>query len=231
MYCALLLPGLTKAQVGAINNNDVAKQKTIAVFYNTVNDNAGLYNGTEYVMYDQHIKGTPYFMDGGQQGADIFFNGTLYTNVPLIYEITTDNVVARLFGQGLFIDLVNEKIKYFTLYGHTFVHLFQDSTNKIISDGFYDRLYNGQTSVFVKRGKSIYEDPHTFEKSFVENDHYYIYKNGTFYQVSGKGSVLNVFKDKKKDLSKYLRQNDIDFKKDPENAMVQLAEYYDKLTH
>jgi hypothetical protein len=49
--------------------------------------------------------------------------------------------------------------------------------------------------------------------------------------VSTESDVLKVFKDKRKDISKYLRQNKIKFKKDHEFAMIKMAEYYDQLTH
>jgi len=227
----MLWPGVALAQTGPLANDEAPKQKVISLFYNSINDNAGLYNGSEYIMYDQRIKGTPYFMDGGQQSGDVFYNGTLYANVSLIYETSSESVVVREFGQGVFITLVNEKINYFTLLGHTFIHLTPDSSNKVINDGFYDRLYNGTTAVYAKRQKTVYEDPRTFEKSFVENNHYFIYKNNTFYEVNGKNAVLNVFKTKKKEIAKYIRQNDISYRKDPENAIVKMAEYYDKLTH
>lgn len=231
IFCPLLLPVGLNAQSAAGGNNDIAVKKAIGLFYASISDNSGLFNGTEYIMYDQRIKGTPYFMDGGRQPGDIFYNGTLYNNVPLIYEITTGNVVVRQFGDGVYLNLVNEKINYFTLFNHSFIHLAPDSANTI-SDGFYDRLFNGATKVYVQRRKSVYEDPHTFEKSFVENDHYFICKNNVFYQVSGRGSVLGVFKDKKKDIAKFARQSsDIDFRKDLEYAMVKMAEFYDKLTH
>ncbi len=231
MSFALLWPVALLAQPGAASNEEVPKQKAIALFYNNINDNAGLYNGSEYIMYDQRIKGTPYFLDGSQQPGDVYYNGTLYPNVTLIYETTTESVVVREFGQGIFISLVNEKVNYFNLLGHTFVHLRPDSSNKIITNGFYDRLYNGPTAVYAKRQKTVYEDPRTFEKSFVESNHYYLNKDKVFYEVDGKNSVLSVFKSKKKDILKYIRQNDISYKKDPETAIVKMAEYYDKLTH
>jgi len=228
---AMIWPVAVLAQPGAAGDQEVTNQKAVALFYNNINDHAGLYNGSEYIMYDQRIKGTPYFLDGSQQLGSVFYNGTLYNNVTLIYETTTGSVVVREFGQGIFISLVNEKLNYFSLLGHTFVHLMPDSSNKIINNGFYDQLYNGPTTVYAKRQKTVYEDPRTFEKSFVESNHYYVYKDNVFYEVDGKNSVLGVFKNKKKDLVKYIRQNDISYKRDPETAIVKMAEYYDKLTH
>jgi hypothetical protein len=201
------------------------------VFYSSINDNAGLYNGTEYIMYDPRIKGDPYFLAADLQTGDILYNGTLYKNIRMLYELTTGYVVVREFDQGVLMNLLTEKVGYFTLLNHVFIHLVPDSTNKIISNGFYDRIYNGSTTIYVRRQKTVFDDQNNFEKSFIENDHYFIYKNNTFYAVSDKGSVLNVFKDRKKDIAKYLRQNNIKYKDNAEYAMVKMAEYYDKLTH
>jgi len=230
MLCLLLSPVLLTAQTGMVASTDTALQKATGIFYSAVNDNAVLYNGTEYVMYDQRIKGTPYFLDG-QQTADIAYNGTLYNNVPLIYELVNNNIVIREFGQGVFINLINQKVQYFTFFNHTFLHLVPDSTDKVITNDFYDRIYNGTVKVFVKRQKIVFEEPNTFEKSFVEKDHYFIYKNNNYYAVNDYGAVIDVFKDKKKDLVKYLRQNNIKYKKGPEYAIAKMAEYYDTLTH
>jgi len=201
------------------------------LFYSSINENAHLYNGTEYIMYDQHIKGDPYYSIADMKEGSVFYDGTLYQNVPMLYELTTGNLVIRQYNNGVLMNLINEKIGYFTLLNHTFIHLVPDSANNIISNGFYDRIYNGSAVVYVKRQKIAFEDPSTFEKSFIIKDRYFIYKGNSCYPVSDESDVLKVFKDKKKDISKYLRQNKIKFKKDREFAMVKMAEYYDQLTH
>src|SRR5580658_2486370 len=92
IYCLALWPALLSAQTGAGSNNDVATQKTTGLFYNNINNDAALYNGSEYIMYDPHIKGTPYFMDADTLTGNIMYSGTLYGNVPMLYEITTGNI-------------------------------------------------------------------------------------------------------------------------------------------
>jgi hypothetical protein len=41
--------------------------------------------------------------------------------------------------------------------------------------------------------------------------------------------VLSVFDDRKRELQKFLREQKIRYKRDPESAMVQLARHYDAL--
>jgi hypothetical protein len=54
-------------------------------------------------------------------------------------------------------------------------------------------------------------------------------KNNTYYPISSQGSLLSVFKDKKKELQQYIRSNEIKYRKEPEDAMVKIATYYDHL--
>jgi len=60
---------------------------------------------------------------------------------------------------------------------------------------------------------------------------YYVRKNNTYYSFSGQGSLLDVLKDKKKEIQQYIKANQIKFRQDPEEAMVKIASYYDHLTN
>lgn len=181
-------------------------------------------------MYDQHIKGDPYFITEVTSGS-VYYDGTLYKNVPMLYELTSGNLVVRRYDGGVLMCLIKEKVGSFNLYNHTFIHLVPDSGNTVITNDFYDRIYNGKNAIYVRRQKILYEDPATYERSFLINDKYVIYKNNAWYPVSSEGDVLKLFKDHKKEITKYLRQNKIKYKKAPEYAMVKMAEYYDTLTH
>lgn len=207
--------------------------KPIELFYKTINEGAHLFNGTEYVMYDQHIKGDPYFISNIVPG-NIYYDGTLYTNVPMLYETVTGNVIIRQYDNGLLINLINERVQHFTLNNHQFLHIIPDSGNTVITNGYYDRIYQGynnRMSLFAKRQKLLYEDPNGFERSFKLVDKYYLLKDGAWHAIHSQGDLLALFKDRKKDITKYLRQNKIKYKKTPEYAMAKITEYYDSLTH
>jgi hypothetical protein len=140
-------------------------------------------------------------------------------------------VVVRQHDNGVLICLIKQKLKYFNLFNHTFIHVEPDSGNTVITDDFYDQVYKGKTEVYIKRQKILYEDPSTYARSFIQNDKYFIYKNNIWHQVSSQGDILSLFKEHKKEIAKYLRQNKIKYKKDHERAMIKMAEYYDNLTH
>lgn len=230
VFCLTLLhntPGFS--QTASVQANNPAA-KAIDLFYHSVNESSHLFNGTEYIMYDQHIKGTPYFMDNVTTGS-VFYDGTWYQDVPMLYELTTNKLVIRQYNGGVLICLVNEKVGSFILSNHTFIHIVPDSGSSIISDGFYDRIYNGNVKAYSRRQTVLLENPTTYETNFKRDDKYYINRNNLWYPISSESDALRVFKDHKKEVTKYLRQNKIRYKKTPEYAIVKMAEYYDQITH
>jgi len=231
VFCLTIMPCLAVlAQTLAAGAADTTVSKPVDMFYKSVNESSHLFNGTEYIMYDQHIKGDPYFIPDVSPGA-VFYDGTLYKNVPMLYELINGRLVIRQYNNGVLINLINEKVGYFNLYNHQFIHIVPDSGNTVITNDFYDRIYNGNVALYVRRQKIMFEDPSTYERSFIITDRYFMHKNNMWYPIHSQGDMLALFKEKKKDITKYLRQNKIKYKKDPENAMIKMAEYYDTLTH
>jgi hypothetical protein len=98
--------------------------------------------------------------------------------------------------------------------------------------GFYDELYNGKSQVLVKRSKDIQTiTSGTAENYFDLTTKYFFKKNHIYYSISSQGSLINILKDRKKELQQYIRANQIKFRSDPEEAMVKIASYYDHLTN
>jgi hypothetical protein len=203
-------------------------------FYNKfIGEDAHLYNGSEHAPYDFRIKGHPYFESNLLHSGFVNYDSVLYQNINMAYDIVRDELTANRYNQNFRVTLVNEKIAYFSILNHYFVRLIQDSINKlIITTGFYDQLYNGKLKLFAKRQKKIIETVTADEGDklwFEENDLYFILRNNKYFSVKDKNDLFDLFKDRKKDLKKYLRKNKIKFKDDPELAISKSVEYYDQL--
>jgi hypothetical protein len=103
-----------------------------------------------------------------------------------------------------------------------------------LAPGFYDLLYPGKSQVMVKRSKTI--DSHiagerTVEIFYVDKNDVYIKNGNAYYLIDGRGSFLDTFKDKKKEIKQYIKLNKIDFNADIESAVVKLANYYDTISN
>ncbi len=206
----------------------VAKAKN--VYLQHIKGNAHLYNGSEYKVYQSVDKEHPYFLSDDWASGSIVYDNEPYENVGMLYDIRYDKVIIEHYFTGNRVELVSKKISKFNLHGHTFVGLMRDSA-KQIQEGFYDQLYNGITKVYARHIKQYQEtiEANAVRPSFTEKNLYFILKDGKYFLVNSKASVLEVFGARKKMLKQYLRKSGIRYRKEKEKALVKLAEFYDTL--
>jgi hypothetical protein len=220
----------SSSQQNALNN-------TLTLFYSSIGDQSPLYNGPEYYFYDPLIKGNAYFADvNAFSPGSVFYDGLLFNGVPMLYDIYSDKVVVLLYNHFSKFSLIQERVKSFDFLNHHFININSDTLNinTVIKSGFYDELYNGKSQVLVKRSKNMQTTTGGLagpESYFDPAIDYFLRKNNIYYKVTSKGSMLDVLKDKKKELQQYIRANQINFRKEPEEAMVKIASYYDHLTN
>ena len=224
------LPFTTKAQTSFADSSSAAFNIQ-AYFQNEIKEDAHLYTGKEYRNYEPGIKGFPFFMNDEMLKGNIFYDGNLYKEVPMLFDIVRQQVVINNYNQDNRIQLLIEKIKYFTLNDHRFETISQAvGKEENISKGLYDVMYAGKASVLVKRIKNIKkglrpEDPY----SFIEEDELYIKNRKSLYSISGKNAVMNALDDKKDLVKTFIRKNRLRFKKNIEKDVIMTATYYSTL--
>lgn len=206
-----------------------SKKKIISLYTESIQRQSRLYNGTDYVMYFTRFEEHPYFMIDDWIFGSVVYWDELYENVALMYDLSLDELITE-HNRGNPIKLVTQKIESFTISDHTFVRLRRDSSNKI-TEGFYDRLYNGSSKVYGKYQKHYRETLRDRQiiPSFDENARYYLVRDGVFNTVKTKASILQVFHDHKQEVRNFIRKNRIRFKNNRDVAIVQVAEFYDSL--
>lgn len=215
------------------NLNDI-KARAVLSFNKTIGEASRLYSGREYFPYDATIKGNAYYPSTVTTwlNGEVNYDGIVYKDVPLLYDTYKDEVVSLLYNKFSKYALLSERVHDFTVLSHHFIRIMADSLKNDkagITTGFYDQLYKGKTEVLARHTKNIQTNTSSFgvESYFLEKQEYYVKKGNTYYSVSGQGSFLKLFKDKKAELKQYMRDYKIKFNKDPEYAMVKLASYYD----
>jgi hypothetical protein len=204
-----------------------ANKISVALYTESIQHQSRLFNGSDYIVYLPENDEHPYFKTDDWAFGSVTYWDETYDNVPLLYDLSNDQVIAEHEG-GSPIKLVTEKIEGFTILDHTFRRLKQDDKNKI-SEGFYDELYNGKLKVYAKHTKSFQESIETTKiiPRYDAHTRYYILKDGIYYGVKKKSSILDVFSDRKQDVKDFIRKNRIRFKHHHESAIVQIAEFYD----
>lgn len=234
--CLLLsIPNAMRAQTLVSNNTflDSSVNHAIKVYTETIGGSARLYNGSQYKDYELHDydTGHPYFYSDDWTIGSIHYDGQYSTNVYLLYNLTLEKVIIENPFDNSKIELIKDKIARFSMAGHDFVKLSADSSSQsAVRSGFYDVLYDGRVKVYAKRSKEIVQkiESGLEKKKFIERNKYFIYKNGSYFPVKSKSSVLRVFNDRKTGLKKQLVKNKMVFKENREFSISRLARFYDE---
>ncbi len=207
-----------------------AVQQLTTTYRNARGGHAHLYNGTEYVSSDKyHLIGHPDFMVDTLVTGAVLYDGSLYENIPMLYDMREDELVIHNYNTNLKIRLVKDKIEHFTLNGHTFQKYEKDSIAEApLESGFYDVLQQGSVNLIVKRIKNISETATTrgLNGEYLYATKFFIQKNGRYYPVKSKSSVFKVLAGNKSQLQKQLRANKLKFRRNREEAIQTMVQYY-----
>ena len=155
----------------------------------------------------------------------------MYENVPLLFDIVKEELLTHDPTNNYIMRLNNERVKWFIIWGHTFVRLSHDSAdNSPMHTGFYDLLYNGNTSLYKRVSKIFKENSASSQglnKYVVELNEYFIKRDNQYYTVKNKKSLLLIMNNKKKEVVQFIKKNKLKLRKAREYALVKIVAYYD----
>ena len=207
-----------------------ATNKVIDYYNEGIAEHSEIYNGVAYEAPARAYKGSVYFQDKDYYiPCLIRYDGILYKNVPVLYDIYSDVMVAA--SRNLFNYILHpEKASDVYLLNHHFVYINANNTPSL-NPGYYDQLYDGKTTVLVKRIKTVNNNVtgQGVEVTYRDESEIYIKKGDKYFVVNSKSAVISILKDKKKELNQYLSSNKVRFNKDREGSVAGLAQYYDQI--
>ena len=148
----------------------------------------------------------------------------------MLFDIRDEELVIYNYNTNFKMKLVKDKINHFTLNGHTFRKYDKDTIAGVpFASGFYDVLHQGSVNLIVKRIKMITESAtqNGLTGEYLSNTKFFIQKNGRYYPVKNKRSVLKVLAVNKSLLQRQLRADKIKYRKNREEAIHKLVQYYD----
>ncbi len=237
LFICLFLNSILFNHVTAQQLNDTAFYKQsisniLALYKSEISENLHLYNGTEYAAEGHGAKGFPYFESDSLLTGNIYYDGQLYQNINMHYDLVTDEVIINDYTQNFPIMLVSEKINYFSVLNHLFINIITDNNEaSFMKTGFYDEILSGKISLLAKREKQLQLSANAADNDakYSQYNYYFIEINNTLKPIEGEHSILDLLIDKRDQLKKYIRSNKINFKKDLENSLIKTVKYYNQL--
>lgn len=224
-YLFFLLCGACAFSQSAIDH------KTYKAFDELVGlENTAFFNGPEFKDEFPNAGGdSRYFNLKAFTDSTVEYNGQSYINVPLEYDIFSDNLITRSndYLSGFIIKLLPEFVSDFTIEGHHFVKL-DNLDPKLDDKGFYEVAVNGEPFIlYIKHVRSKKERTvgYTVEHSFTK-ENYYVVQNESVH------TVVNSIKDFKeflpgryKEVQKFRKDYRSIYKSDVDGFMIKLIEH------
>jgi hypothetical protein len=223
---------------GGVAYGDEQVQKAFAHAVKSYDDylgeNSFVYSGISYHNVYAGILGHQFFLEDYWEPGNVTYDHSTYDSIDLMYDVFSDLLLIENFslsGLPSPIIIYGPKVQNFQLHGYDFIRLEKDTVSNI-KEGFYNLMYNSdKIQFFVKRKKELVNanEINTVREKFVVKDRYYIKKDGLFYQVRKKKSVLKVLIDRNKEVKSYIRSKGFDFRETADEQIAQIVGYYDSL--
>jgi hypothetical protein len=188
-----------------------------------------LNSGTQYLEYPLTETEHPYFISAWTNGS-VQYLDDVYDNVPLLLDLRSDKLVTQHPMIDIKIELSAEKVKNFTVAGHRFVNLRQDSIKTLPESGFYDILQTGNVSLIARRKKTIQRSISSGKEVAILKEvvRYYLIKEGTIVPVNSKKSIMNALRDQS-ELKKQVKKNRLKFGRNREAGLSGTVRVYNEL--
>jgi len=212
----------------ATPNNNLSE-----IYKHSMYDQSGIYKGPEYGEYAHTLSEShPYFDTSAYQNGSVVYEGVLYENMPILYDIVYDLVIIRHYNKYHKIQLLSDKVSSFTIGDHHFIRLV-DSNSNVIQTGFYEQLYEGKLVVLKKYVKVIQPIASMSEIKTKANakNYFFVVQDGKYYSITNERSLMKIFGDRKNAVQAYLKSNKIKFRKQKQEAIVKGIAYYDQSSH
>lgn len=232
LILCLLISITSRAQKQAPDSTiaQLSKENGINTYFGQMADHAPLYNGYEFVPYGLDIEGFPWFQYPDMQKGSVYYDGSLFRDVEMYYDLVGDQIVIKDFTKNYFISLVPEKVKFFNI-GENHFQRFQEGNEYGLEKGFYHEVYKGKTTLLFRYKKKV-QYRTTAEKTvsrYSQYSTYYVLNNGNSFEISRKGDIIDAYRDKKNEIKKFIAENKLNFRKDPGKTLTRIAGYYDQL--
>lgn len=190
-----------------------------------------IYNGREHIRYLPMIEGTAYYLSSAWQTGSLVFEGVLYKDVAMQYDLVADELVVRHLNGVTGIVLFTERIQSFNLGDKKFVYL-HTGAESMLKPGIYEELVKGQLSLYAKRSKFIEQNIvfNVLEQKFIDNNGLYLLKDDKYYPVKKQKEIFALIADNKREVTAFMKRSKIKYKSNPELAAIKIVEYYNQIS-
>lgn len=228
IYCLFFY---TPVQLQAQDSVALETKAARSFYASVISKNTNLFSGREYEPPPMRLnEGHPYFLNPSWIKGSVTYNGKIFNDVSLKYDLVSDELVLMHFNGYFMISLNKETVDDFILEAHHF-RRFGDNKKLTgnLEEGYYEVLYNGNSLLLKKHMKEINTVGQGNNQGFEVSGKtsLYLIRNGNVAAVKTKKSFMRQLPSGES-LNRYVKTLKPWFKKDPQYFMVQVLKFLDK---
>lgn len=192
-------------------------------------------SGGYYVDPPQNIEGFPYFQSKNFEYGSLTINGLTYENVPLLYNIFSDEVVTfhPLHKQKTLIK--TDKIEGFVLPENVrFIRVQENPEYSHHGKGFYELVEEGEkANLLCKHFKTTKakREMTQYSSIFLEKSDFLIQKEDQILEVKNKGQAIDFLSLDKKQINRSAKEKALNYRNNRRSYLSFLVESYNQYTH
>jgi hypothetical protein len=232
VFCAFSM-GLSAQTLLPDSSVQLAFQKTLTVFENGIGSQSRIYNGPQYSFHPNAIHGNAYYDNNSNwEEGSVNYDGIFCEHVKLLYDIYLDRVAVLLYDNYSMFSLLPERLESFSIAGKQFINIGVKEPGLGLKPGIYGVLFEKKVKLLVKQVKSLQPIANTTgvpEHYFKSSTSLFIIRDNVSYPVNSKNAALDVLQDKRKELKQYIDDNNINFRKNLQQAILMVVAEYDLL--
>ena len=192
-------------------------------------EHAFLYTGRAYAHYGP-LEGHAYAYSPGWESGSVVYDGITYKNILLKYDLVQQLIVVQRPDGITQLSLQNRLVSGFSLGRKKFMQLQAVDNRGDSLNLFYELLSEGPMTLLAGRRKTIEDkiENMQIQREVYERITYYAYYDGRYFKIGHQNDFLDLVPGSKRELMQHLRKNNIRFRRNPEAALVAMADYYNQ---
>ena len=165
----------------------------------------------------------PYWLSDEFLVGEVRYKGMLYKNVLLRYDAFLNQLVVKTPEKQANVYIPMHAVEGFSIGGLVYAK-HDDEFMAVHYDGSHMELLE---QMRVKMKENMNHENLQYE--FKRNVNYYLLNDGRMYEVTNMRSVLKLYPGLEKELKRFSKMNNVNFKENRQSSLVSLVKYADEL--
>lgn len=198
----------------------------------SVKDRQILYNGAVWKNIYHGVDGNQFLFSEFFIPATITINNKTFQNIRIKYDIFSDEIITPVSDEEI-LKLNKEMVDSFNVSFEDKIYRFTNIQNDTLEDfsGYFNVLYSGHTSFYVKYKKSISSFDSSKENGqFIETYKMFLVKGNKFFQINNIKDLLTDLNANKEQIRNFIRKNKLKISRSLPESFVPVVRFYDSIS-